>query len=71
MTDWYDAATEYAKTGKVVKCPFCGSENVRVEAYRSSVRDSISLLCLNCNRGDHFDGCTTSRLSDERITHYI
>ena len=56
MTGWDKSVVEYAEKGKVSKCPYCGSDNVKVEEHKGKCRDSLSLLCKNCKRGAHYDG---------------
>lgn len=56
MTGWDKSVVEYAEKGKVSKCPYCGSDNVKVEEHKGKYRDSLSLLCKNCKRGAHYDG---------------
>lgn len=56
MTGWDKSVMEYAETGKVSKCPHCGSSQVKVEEHKGKYRDSLSFFCENCKKGAHFDG---------------
>ena len=55
MNGWLQNLMLYTDTGKAGKCPFCNSDNVVVEEHNFG-RKSISFLCDNCKKGDHFDG---------------
>ncbi len=56
MTGWDKSVVEYAETNKVSRCPYCDSDQVKVEEHKGKFRDSISFLCENCKKSAHYDG---------------
>ena len=57
MTNWDKAMDEYLTCGKVSKCPVCSGENVRVDVFSGPSRDSYTLVCNDCKKWAHYDGC--------------
>ena len=45
----------YIQTGKTGSCPFCGTDNVKVEESNIG-RHSFTLSCSECGKSDHYDG---------------
>lgn len=55
MTGWLNNFLEYEKSKKSGSCPFCNSHKVEVTETNHG-RRSVSFRCLECKKGDHFDG---------------
>ena len=53
---WIDCLLEYVDYNTVGKCPFCGSERVQVTEHVNGKRKSVTFLCEQCKKSDHFDG---------------
>lgn len=48
---------EYCKTGKIGKCPACGTE-LNVEKYETPIRDNLLIKCPSCKKEGYFTGKT-------------
>ncbi len=58
--NWINNLLEYTKHGKSGKCPFCGSEKVDVIEHVFGERKSLTFICNDCKKSDHFDGQTSN-----------
>lgn len=67
MNGWNDACVEYFETGKIEQCPFCGSNNVKVEVHIHPVRDSYFFTCTACGQFAHYDGVSKKAATNSKM----
>ena len=48
---------EYYKTGKIGNCPKCEAV-LKVEKYKTPIRDNILVKCPKCKKEGYFTGTT-------------
>ena len=56
MNKWLNNLLGYEKNKEKGICPCCGSKNIKVEEIRHNQRKSTAFFCLDCQKGEHFDG---------------
>lgn len=61
MTGWDKIVLDYNETGVLGKCPECGALALEVQEHISEIRDSLTVRCKKCGRGEHYDGCTKQK----------
>ncbi len=53
---WTNNLIEYHKNKKVLPCPKCNSNKVKIEELEHDKRKSITFSCDECGSFNHFDG---------------
>lgn len=56
MSKWIKNLYSYEENKEKRCCPHCGSERIDVEEMVHGEQKSLSFLCLECGKGEHFDG---------------
>lgn len=55
MSKWLPNLIAYAENKKVLKCPYCHGDNVEVLQHDGK-RESVTFVCKDCKKSEHFDG---------------